>query len=136
MLMTLTGIGVLMSYFPVDHFRSVGWINTALSVSTLISFMFLFRGERSCKVKDRQMNCSFKRTCHSNMAMSKLSVLIISFYTYSNSEYSEISFIWTPFKKTCWLLFRGGLCRSSVYLGDHLRCLSFIISWLFFRGGH
>ncbi|XP_064399677.1 uncharacterized protein LOC135346102 isoform X2 [Halichondria panicea] len=71
------GIGVLMSYFNVDQFRSIGWLNAALSLSTLIPFIFLFRGERSRKVKNCQVNCSFKHTCHSNMAMSKLSMLII-----------------------------------------------------------
>ena len=53
------GVAVLFSYLKIEQFHSIAWFNVAFGIAQLFLFIFLFRGESSCKkIKQCQQLCS------------------------------------------------------------------------------
>lgn len=50
-------MAVIFAQFPINQFRSIAWYNVAVGLGILVTQIFIFRGESSCK---KLKNCSRK----------------------------------------------------------------------------
>lgn len=48
------GVAVIFAQFPINQFRSIAWYNAVLGLVIIVTQIFVFRGESSCK----DTNCS------------------------------------------------------------------------------